>query len=69
MGDDLMPPEGMPISDPQRVGESELLGAEWRFEASLGDGRPWREFATMLTLEDRFPAERAARPSSAKTAD
>jgi len=35
----------------------ELLGAEWQFEASLDGGRTWRAFATMLSLEDRFPAE------------
>jgi len=39
------------------VGESELLGAEWRFEASLDGGKTWRGFATMLDLEDQFPGE------------
>jgi len=33
-----MLPEGTPVRDPVRTGESELLGAEWRFEASV-DGR------------------------------
>ena len=47
----------MTTCDPKRVGESELLGAEWQFEASLDGGRTWRAFATMLSLEDRFPAE------------
>ena len=34
-GDDLMLLEGTPIRDPVRTGESELLGAEWQFEARL----------------------------------
>ena len=55
-GDDLMLPEGTPIRDPVRTGESELLGAEWQFKASLDGGRTWRRFATMPSLEDRFPA-------------
>jgi len=54
-GDDVMLPEGTPGRDPKRVGESELLGAEWQFEASLDDGRTWRAFATMLNLELQFP--------------
>jgi len=56
-GDDLILPEGTPVRYPRRVGESELLGAEWRFEASLDGGRTWRAFATMLSLEMLFPAE------------
>jgi len=56
-GDDLLLPEGTPVRDARRVGESELLGAERRFAASLDGGRTWWEFATMLSLEDRFPAE------------
>jgi len=56
-GDDLMLPEGTPVRDARRVGESELLGAEWRFSASVDGGRTWRTYATMLDLELRFPAE------------
>ena len=56
-GDDLMLPVGTPILDPVRAGESELLGAEWRFEASTEGGMTWREFATMPDLELRFRAE------------
>jgi len=37
------------------VAESELLGAEWRFDVSLGARRTWREFAMVLDLELRFP--------------
>jgi hypothetical protein len=38
------------------VGESGLLGAEWRFDASIDGGRTCRVFATMLGLELHFPA-------------
>jgi len=55
-GGELTLPEGTPIRDPVRTGESELLGAEWQFKASLDGGRTWRRFATMPSLEDRFPA-------------
>jgi len=51
-----MLPEGTPIRDARRVGEAELLGAEWRFEASLDGGPTWRVFAAMLNLELHFSA-------------
>jgi len=47
----------MTTCDPKRLGESELLGAEWRVEGSVDGGRTSREFTTMLSLELRFPAE------------